>query len=92
LWADNILPTPTGGVCVIDWENCGLADPAQELPMVMIDFAFGDQCRIAELYLSYLETGGPARVSGYSSFTMVIRAVQPLLGVSSHRLPFNQRR
>jgi Ser/Thr protein kinase RdoA (MazF antagonist) len=22
LWADNILPTPTGGVCVIDWENC----------------------------------------------------------------------
>ena len=39
LWADNILPTPTGGVCVIDWENCGLADPAQELPMAMIDFA-----------------------------------------------------
>jgi Ser/Thr protein kinase RdoA (MazF antagonist) len=72
LWADNILPTLTGGVCVIDWENCGLADPAQELPMAMIDFAFGDQRRIAELYLSYLETGGPARVSGYSSFTMVI--------------------
>jgi Ser/Thr protein kinase RdoA (MazF antagonist) len=72
LWADNILPTPIGGVCVIDWENCGLADPAQELPMALIDFAFGDQRRIAELYLSYLETGGPARVRGYSSFTMVI--------------------
>jgi thiamine kinase-like enzyme len=72
LWADNILPTPSGGVCVIDWENCGLADPAQELPLAMIDFAFGDQRRIAELYLSYLETGGPVRVSGYSSFTMVI--------------------
>jgi hypothetical protein len=40
--------------------------------MAMIDFAFGDQRRIAELYLSYLETGGPARVSGYSSFTMVM--------------------
>jgi Ser/Thr protein kinase RdoA (MazF antagonist) len=26
LWADNILPTPAGGVCV------------QELPMAMIDF------------------------------------------------------
>jgi Ser/Thr protein kinase RdoA (MazF antagonist) len=72
LWADNILPTPTGGVCVIDWENCGLADPAQELPMTMIDFAFGDQHRIAELYLSYLEAGGPARVRGCGSFTMVI--------------------
>jgi len=43
LQADNILPIPTGGVCVIDWENCGLADPAQELPMVMIDFASGDR-------------------------------------------------
>jgi Ser/Thr protein kinase RdoA (MazF antagonist) len=72
LWADNILPTPTGGVCVIDWENCGLAAPAQEIPMAMIDFAFGDQRRVAELYLSYVEAGGPGRVSGYGSFTMVI--------------------
>jgi Ser/Thr protein kinase RdoA (MazF antagonist) len=72
LWADNILPTPDGGVCVIDWENCGLADPAQEPPMAMIDFAFGDQRRLTELYLSYVEAGGPGRVSGYGSFTMVI--------------------
>jgi hypothetical protein len=28
--------------------------------------------RIAELYLSYLEAGGPARLGGYGSFTMVI--------------------
>jgi thiamine kinase-like enzyme len=72
LWADNILPTPAGGVCVIDWENCGLADPAQELPMAMIDFAFGDQRRLAELYMSYVEAGGAGRVTGYGSFTMVI--------------------
>ena len=72
LWADNILPTPAGGVCVIDWENCGLADPAQELPMAMIDFAFGDQRRLAKLYLCYVEAGGPGRVTGYGSFTMVI--------------------
>ena len=72
LWADNILPTPAGDLCVIDWENCGLADPAQELPMIMIDFGCGDQRRITELYLSYRAAGGPARVSGYGSFTMVI--------------------
>ena len=72
LWADNMLPTPTGGVCVIDWENCGLADPSQELPMAMIDFGLGDQRRIAELYVSYLDAGGPARISGLASFTMVI--------------------
>jgi aminoglycoside phosphotransferase (APT) family kinase protein len=72
LWADNMLPTVAGGLCVIDWENCGLADPAQELPMAMIDFGLGDQRRIAELYLSYLDAGGPARISGFGSFTMVI--------------------
>ena len=31
LWADNVLPTADGGVCVIDWENSGPADPSQEL-------------------------------------------------------------
>ena len=72
LWADNILPTPTGEVCVIDWENCGLADPAQELPMAMIDFASGDHRRSIELYESYVAAGGPGRVSGYGSFTMAI--------------------
>jgi len=72
LWADNILPTPAGGVCVIDWENCGLADMAQELPMAMFDFACDDQRRVAELYHAYIAAGGPARLSGYAAFTMVI--------------------
>jgi aminoglycoside phosphotransferase (APT) family kinase protein len=57
---------------VIDWENCGLADPAQELPMAMIDFAWSDQQRVAQLYSSYREAGGSGRVSGYGAFTMVI--------------------
>ncbi|HKH54583.1 MAG TPA: aminoglycoside phosphotransferase family protein [Propionibacteriaceae bacterium] len=72
LWADNILPTPGGGVCVIDWENCGLADPAQEIPMVLLDFGVGDPLRVAELYRSYGDAGGPARIRGLEAFTMVI--------------------
>ena len=72
LWADNILPTPAGGVCVIDWENCGLADPAQEIPMVLVDFGVGDPLRIAELYRSYMDAGGSARIRGFLAFTMVI--------------------
>jgi Ser/Thr protein kinase RdoA (MazF antagonist) len=72
LWADNILPTPSGGVCVIDWENCGLADPAQELPMAMIDFGLSDQGRVADLYQAYIDAGGSARVNRYGAFTMVI--------------------
>ena len=45
LWADNVRTTPTGGVCVIDWENCGPADPSQELCMVLFEFALGDPDR-----------------------------------------------
>ncbi|MBA3528580.1 MAG: aminoglycoside phosphotransferase family protein [Propionibacteriaceae bacterium] len=72
LWADNIRPTPAGGVCVIDWENCGLADPAHEIPMVLVDFGGGDPRRVGLLYQSYVDAGGPARISGYGCFTMVI--------------------
>ena len=72
LWADNLLPTPSGGLCVIDWENCGLEDPAQEIPMVLFDFARDDLRRAALLYRSYLDAGGPARVTGPGEFTMVI--------------------
>jgi Ser/Thr protein kinase RdoA (MazF antagonist) len=72
LWADNLLPTANGGICVIDWENCGLEDPGQELPMVLLDFWGGDGDRAASLYGSYLAAGGPGRVRGRASFTMVI--------------------
>jgi Ser/Thr protein kinase RdoA (MazF antagonist) len=72
LWADNMLPTPDGRICVIDWENCGLADPSQEVPMALVDFGGDDQSRIAALYGAYLDNGGPGRVSGPGAFTMVI--------------------
>ncbi|MCW2805534.1 MAG: aminoglycoside phosphotransferase [Propionibacteriaceae bacterium] len=72
LWADNILPMPAGGVCVIDWDNCGLEDPAQELPMVLFDFAGEDVVRMRDLLGSYVDSGGPARLRGRGAFTMVI--------------------
>jgi thiamine kinase-like enzyme len=45
LFADNVLGTEAGGLCVIDWENCGLADPSQELGLVAFDFGAGDPDR-----------------------------------------------
>ena len=42
LWADNVLPTADGGVCVIDWEDSGPADPSQELGCVLFEFARAD--------------------------------------------------
>jgi Ser/Thr protein kinase RdoA (MazF antagonist) len=72
LWADNLLPTPDGALCVIDWENCGLEDPAQEIPMVLFEFGGGDARRTAAVYAAYVEAGGPARLDRRGSFTMVI--------------------
>ncbi len=38
LWADNVLPTADGRLCVIDWEQSGAADPSMELAAVLFEF------------------------------------------------------
>jgi Ser/Thr protein kinase RdoA (MazF antagonist) len=72
LWADNVLPTADGGVCVIDWENSGPADPSQELAYVLFEFARSDSGRARALTDAYLEAGGPARVNRRGHFSMLI--------------------
>ncbi|HEU0212545.1 MAG TPA: phosphotransferase [Jiangellaceae bacterium] len=72
LWADNVLPTADGGVCVIDWENSGPADPSQELAYVLFEFARSDSGRARELADAYREAGGPARVTRRGHFSMLI--------------------
>jgi thiamine kinase-like enzyme len=72
LWADNVLPTADGGVCVIDWENSGPADPRQELACVLFEFARADRRRARALNNAYRGAGGPARVSRRAHFSMLI--------------------
>ncbi len=72
LWADNVLPTADGGVCVIDWENSGPADPSQELGCVLFEFARGDAGRARALTEGYREAGGPATVDRRGHFSMLI--------------------
>jgi Ser/Thr protein kinase RdoA (MazF antagonist) len=72
LWADNVRPTADGGICVIDWENSGLADPAQELGCVLFEFARTDLARARALISAYREAGGPAAVRGRGQFSMLI--------------------
>jgi hypothetical protein len=62
LFADNVLRTPTGSVSVIDWENSGLADPSQELGLVLFEFSCGQASRARELYDAYRDAGGPGRI------------------------------
>ena len=70
LWADNLRPTASGGMCVIDWENCGLADPGQELSGVLFEFWRGEPDRARELYREYRPCGGPGRIDRRGSFSM----------------------
>ncbi len=72
LWADNVLPTADGGVCVIDWENSGPADPSQELACVLFEFARTDPGRARALTDGYREAGGPATVQSRGDFSMLI--------------------
>ena len=72
LWADNLLPTADGGVCVIDWEDSGPADPSQELACVLFEFARSDPGRARALTAAYRGAGGPAAVTRRGDFSMLI--------------------
>ena len=72
LWADNVRGTPTGPLCVIDWENSGPADPSQELCLVLYEFGTGPTGRAKALYEAYLDAGGPGRVERRGTFSTVI--------------------
>ena len=72
LWADNVLPAADGGVCVIDWEDSGPADPSQELGCVLFEFTRADPGRARALIQAYREAGGPAAVNRRGHFSMLI--------------------
>ena len=72
LWADNVLPTADGGVCVIDWENSGPADPSQELACVLFEFGRTDPGRARALCSSYRQAGGPGAVRSRGQLSMLI--------------------
>jgi Ser/Thr protein kinase RdoA (MazF antagonist) len=72
LWADNVRRTTTGDLCVIDWDDCGLSDPSQELCLILYEFSLGDAGRARALYSAYVDSGGPGRVDRPGDFSTVI--------------------
>lgn len=72
LWADNLRRTVDGSLCIIDWENTGLADPSHELACVMFEFARDDPARLRALRDAYRSSGGPGEVRRRAHFTMLI--------------------
>jgi aminoglycoside phosphotransferase (APT) family kinase protein len=79
LWVDNLRRTAAGGLCVIDWENCGLADPGQEVAGVVFELGIGDPRRGAEVYRAYRRAGGPGTVRARADFSMTIAQLGHIL-------------
>lgn len=84
LWADNVLPTPDGRLCVIDWDNSAAADPSHELGCVLFEFARSDPGRVRALLSSYRDSGGPATVRRRGHFTMLIAQLGHITEIAAH--------
>ena len=58
---------PAVELCVIDWDNCGPADPSHELACAVYEFGQRDADRMRAFYDAYRAAGGPARLSARAS-------------------------
>jgi Ser/Thr protein kinase RdoA (MazF antagonist) len=85
LWADNVRRTQSGGLCVFDFDNAGLADPSQELAAVLIEYASDDRARAQEIVDSYALAGGPGRVERLTDFAMPIAQLLHILAEGCRR-------
>jgi thiamine kinase-like enzyme len=72
LWSDNLRATADGDLCLIDWENCGLADPSMELATVLWEFGRSDATRARALHEAYRGADGPGHVDETDDFSMAI--------------------
>jgi len=79
LWADNVRRTGDGGLCVFDFDNAGLADPSQELALVLVEYATADPSRASVIRASYAEADGPGRVEHATDFAMPIAQLSHIL-------------
>jgi Ser/Thr protein kinase RdoA (MazF antagonist) len=79
LWADNVRVTPSGDLCVLDWDNSGPGDPRQELAVVLLEYGSGSPTRARTLVESYLDAGGAAHVTRPEDFSMAIAQLGHIL-------------
>ncbi len=85
LWADNLRATPDGGLCLIDFDDAGLADPSQELALILVEFAGDDAARARAIREAYAEAGGPGRILGPTDFAMPVAALCHILETGCSR-------
>jgi Ser/Thr protein kinase RdoA (MazF antagonist) len=84
LWADNVRRARDGGLCVFDFDDAGLADPSQELALILVEYctAPGRACLIRA---AYAEAGGPGRVEDPTDFAMPIAQLSHIVAEGCRR-------
>jgi aminoglycoside phosphotransferase (APT) family kinase protein len=85
LWADNVRRAASGGICVFDFDNAGLADPSQELALVLVEFADADALRSRAIRDAYADAGGPGRVTSAGDFAMPIAQLAHIVEAGCRR-------
>ena len=75
LHPENVLADEAGELVVVDWEDVGPAEPAQELARTLVACYHDGQPDLDSMrraYQSYVEADGPARLHSTADFTMLI--------------------
>ena len=85
LWADNVRRARDGDLCVFDFDEAGLADPSQELALVLVEYGTADPRRAGVIRAAYAEAGGPGRVEAPTDFAMPIAQLSHILAEGCRR-------
>ncbi len=76
LHPENVLVDPDGELVVVDWDDLGPAEPGRELARAVFDWWCDDDTtdlKAARVMVkSYLDAGGPGRISGPADFSMLV--------------------
>jgi Ser/Thr protein kinase RdoA (MazF antagonist) len=72
LWADNVRRARRRQSLVFDFDDAGLADPSQELALILVEYCAADPRRADVVRAAYVEAGGPGRVEDPRDFAMPI--------------------
>jgi hypothetical protein len=85
LWADNVRRARDGSLCVFDFDDAGLADPSQELALILVEYCTADPRRARVVRAAYVEAGGPGRVEDPTDFAMPIAQLSHILAEGCRR-------
>jgi Ser/Thr protein kinase RdoA (MazF antagonist) len=70
---DNVRRTAAGPATVLDWENSGSLEPVRELAIVVVHLREDvSEAEALSAYASYLDAGGPTRVTVPADFSTAI--------------------